>query len=105
GTANVAEAMFEACARRCGGEEFIYCPVDGTSLTVVDREGSKDFGPIGSRAAGKRGLKVMNAMVLSKDGVALGVSSQRWWTRPEQRRGQHRGKLGPSQKEKEHWLA
>jgi hypothetical protein len=97
-------AMFEACARRCAGEAFVYCPVDGTSLTVADRGGSKDFGPIGSRASGSRGLKVMNAMVLSSEGVPLGMSSQQWWTRAEHRRYQHRDELGPEQKETRHWL-
>jgi hypothetical protein len=46
----------------------------------------------------------MNAMVLSADGVPLGISSQRYWTRAEQRRGQHRDKLRPEQKETQHWL-
>ena len=46
----------------------------------------------------------MNAMVLSADGVPLGISSQRYWTRAERRRGQHRDKLRPEQKETQHWL-
>lgn len=101
---DVAGAMFEACARRSADQAYVFCPVDGTSLTLADHEVSKGFGPIGSRASGARGLKVMNAMVLSPDGVALGVSSQRWWTRPERRRRQHRDKLLPEQKETQHWL-
>ena len=100
----VGKAMFEACARRSAGEDFVYCPVDGTSLSLADRERSKGFGPIGSRAGGGRGIKVMNAMVLSADGVPLGISSQRYWTRAERRRGQHRDKLRPEQKETQHWL-
>jgi hypothetical protein len=47
----------------------------------------------------------MNAMVLSPDGVPLGISSQRWWTRSEQRRRQNRDQLRPDQKETQHWLA
>jgi Transposase DNA-binding len=104
-SASVATAMFAACARRCSEEDFVYCPVDGTSVTLSDGEHCKDFGPIGSRAQGARGLKVMNAMVLSAAGVPLGISSQRWWARPERRRKKHRDKLRPEGKETQHWLA
>jgi Transposase DNA-binding len=104
-TASVGSAMFAACARRCCDEDFVYCPIDGTSVTLSDGERSKDFGPIGSRAQGARGLKVMNAMVLSAAGVPLGISSQQWWTRTEHKRDQHRDKLGPEEKETKHWLA
>jgi hypothetical protein len=100
----IGVAIFEAAARRSAGEQYVYCPVDGTSLTLTDHERSKGLGPIGSRASGARGLKVMNAMVLSPAGIPLGVSSQRWWTRPERRRRQHRDTLPPEQKETHHWL-
>jgi len=105
GAYDVATAMFEACVRRCAGQSYVLCPIDGTSLTLTEREGSKGFGPVGSRAEGGRGLKVMNAMVLSADGVPLGLSTQQWWTRSEQRRKKHRDKLKPEQKETQHWLA
>lgn len=100
----VGAAMFEACARRAAGQEFVFCPVDGTSLTLTDGPGTKGFGPIGTREAGARGLKVMNAMVLSPAGVPLGISSQRWWIRPPRRRRKHRDSLRPHQKETQHWL-
>ena len=102
-TAQVGEAVFAACARRCAGEPFVFCPVDGTSLTLTEGQ-DKGFGPIGARAQGSRGVKVVNAMVLSADGVPLGISSQRWWTRPDRRRQQHRDQLRPDQKETQHWL-
>jgi len=101
----IGAAIFEASARRCAGQPYVLCPIDGTSLTLTDREEAKDFGPIGTRAAGSRGIKVMNAMVLSGDGVPLGVSSQQWWTRPKRRRRRHRNALRPDQKETQHWLA
>src|SRR4029077_2894045 len=104
-TGQIGTAIFEACARRCADQPYVLCPIDGTSLTLTDRERVKDFGPIGTRSAGARGLKVMNAMVLSADGVPLGVSSQQWWTRPERRRRRHRDTLRPEQKETQHWLA
>jgi hypothetical protein len=100
----VGAAMFRACARRSTGEEYVFCPVDGTSLTLTDRDKAKGFGPIGTRAQGSRGLKVMNAMVLSAQGVPLGIGAQRWWPRPERRRRKHRDKLPPEQKETQHWV-
>ena len=103
-TTEVAGAVFEACARRSASEPYVFCPIDGTSLTLTDDERMKGFGPIGSRAKGRRGLKVMNAMVLSPQGIALGISAQQWWTRANQRRRAHRDRLTPEQKETHHWL-
>jgi hypothetical protein len=101
---DVGAAIFEACAKRSAGEEYVFCAIDGTSLTLADHEGSKGFGPIGVRAKRGRGLKVMNAMVLTSDGVPLGVSSQQWWARSERRRRKHRDQLRPEQKETRFWL-
>ena len=105
GQEEIGAAIFEACGRRSAGESYVLCPIDGTSLTLTDAEKAKGFGPIGSRREGARGLKVMNAMVLSADGEALGVSSQQWWRRSDIRRRQHRDQLQPDQKETRHWLA
>ena len=105
GSEEIGRAIFEACARRCAGEPYVLCPIDGTSLTLTDDDKSKGFGPIGSRAEGGRGLKVMNAMVLSADGVPIGISSQRWWRRSDARRRQNRDQLRPDEKETRHWLA
>lgn len=104
GANEVGTAMFEACARRSARESFVFCAIDGTSLNLTDYDRSKGFGPVGSRAEGGRGLKVMNAMVLSAEGVPLGVSSQRYWTRADRRRRLHRDKLRPEKKETQHWL-
>jgi hypothetical protein len=104
GPEDVGAAMFESCARRSATEAYVFCPVDGTSLTLADHEQGKGFGPIGVRSKRGRGIKVINAMVLSHKGVALGVSSQRWWTRNERRRRRHRDSLRPEQKETGYWL-
>jgi hypothetical protein len=96
--------MFEACARRSASESLVFCAIDGTSLNLTEYGHSKGFGPVGSRAKGGRGLKVMNAMVLSAAGVPLGVSSQQYWTRAERHRRSHRDKLRPDEKETRHWL-
>jgi hypothetical protein len=101
---DVGAAMFAACAKRSAGEDYVFCPVDGTSLTLADRDGSKGFGPIGVRSRRGRGLKVMNTLVLTSQGVPLGISSQQWWARPERRRQKHRDQLPPEQKETGYWL-
>jgi hypothetical protein len=104
GADEVGTAMFEACGRRSASESFVFCAIDGTSLNLTDYGHRKGFGPVGSRAAGGRGLKVMNAMVLSADGIPLGVSSQRYWTRADRRRHLHRDSLRPEEKETRHWV-
>src|SRR5262249_42859620 len=97
-------AVFEACARRSAREGFVYCPIDGTSLTLADRAGRKDFGPIGTRSNGARGLKAMNAMALSPGGVSLGISSQQWWTRRPRGRRKNRDFVPVAKKETRYWL-
>jgi hypothetical protein len=104
GCYEIAAEMFAACARRSAGEAYVLCPIDGTSLTLTDRNYSKDFGPIGTRSAGARGIKVMNAMVLSPHGVPLGISAQQWWTRPVRTRRKHRDSVRSDQKETQRWL-
>lgn len=104
GPGAVGAAMFEACARRSAREAFVYCAIDGTSLTLTDRERGKDFGPIGTRSQGARGLKAMNAMVLSPGGVPLGMSAQQWWTRRPRQRRKNRDFVPVAKKETQHWL-
>jgi hypothetical protein len=99
----VGAGIFAGCALRSAAYEVVICPVDGTSLTLADRGGRKDFGSIGARNQGARGLKVINAMVLSAEGVPLGIGAQSWWARPRRRRLKHRDQLRPAQKEIGHW--
>lgn len=104
----VADTMFAATARACAGEEVVFCAVDGSSLTLTDRQLSKGFGPIGTRGQGGRGLKVMNALVITTQGVPLGLSAQEWWQRrdvvPAGERKEDRDKRSASQKETQKWL-
>jgi hypothetical protein len=101
--AAVANAMFEAAARRSAEESFVYCPIDGSSLTLADHCGRK-FGPIGVRSKKGRGIKVINAALVSPKGAIIGISSQKLWLRSERRRGRHRNSLRPEQKETGRWL-
>jgi len=99
----LAEAMFAACARRCATEPFVFIPLDGSSLTLTDKEANK-FGAIGTAEGGARGIKVISALCVSPAGVPLGLGSQTWWTRPDAP-AELSYELRPTeQKETRHWL-
>lgn len=74
-------AMGDATATRAAAEVFAYVAVDGASITLTDREKAKDFGRVGNQDS-LRGLKVINALGLSPQGVPLGLFTQVWWARP-----------------------
>src|SRR4051812_46886919 len=46
----IAWASHRACARRVGGAEYAFVPVDGTSLSISDHRRQKGLGVIGARA-------------------------------------------------------
>jgi hypothetical protein len=101
----VGASMLEACAERCAGEEFVFCAVDGSSVTVTDLNDVKDLGSIGTRKQGARGVKVISALAISAKGVPLGLTSQVWWKRtaPPARR-KHRNLRRTEDKEIQRWL-
>jgi hypothetical protein len=83
GVAAILSAMTGQAAEECAGENRVLVPVDGSSVTLVDRDGAKDFGAIGDYAHGARGIKVISALALTESGgVPLGLLSQVYWTRP-----------------------
>lgn len=101
----VGTPMFEACAERCAGEEFVYCAVDGSSVTVTDLNDDKDLGSIGTRKQGARGVKVISALAISAKGVPLGLTSQVWWKRTAPPAKQkHRNLRRTEDKEIQRWL-
>jgi hypothetical protein len=99
----VAKAAFEASARRCATDPFVFCAVDGSSLTLVDRKHVK-FGPLARRDMQGRGLKVMSALAISPQGVPEGITSQAWWARRERRARKKRWARPIEQKETGRWL-
>lgn len=108
GVQAVARPMFAATARACREEEFVFCAVDGSSLTLTDHQRTKGFGPIGTRGQGARGLKVMTALAISAKGVSLGLTAQEWWLRrdkvPVGQRKEDRDKRQASDKETQRWI-
>jgi len=80
---DLADASHRACAMRCMGEEICVVPIDGSSWTFTDRALKKGLGPIGSRAQGAQGVKVMSAYALSLQGIPQGVLAQMLWVRSQ----------------------
>jgi hypothetical protein len=81
--AAIQEAAAKAAVRRVAGQSYALVAVDGTSLGLIDRQRTKDFGAIGAYAEGGRGLKVIHSYILDSRGVPSGIGAQVWWTRPD----------------------
>ena len=108
-------AMGDATAVRAAAEGVAYVAIDGASITLTDRNKSKDFGRVGNQDS-LRGLKVINALGLSPQGVPLGLFTQVWWARPpapirtgskKARRAQKskfKRQRGTEEKETRYWL-
>jgi hypothetical protein len=80
--AAVADAIHQATARGCFGEPFVFVPVDGSSLNLADATGAKGLGAVGARAKNARGLCVMSAIAVKRDGTPVGTCGQAYWARP-----------------------
>jgi hypothetical protein len=108
--AALTAAMGAATARRASGQSFAFVALDGSSLTLTDRLGSKDFGSVGTLNAGARGLKVINGLACNPSGVPLGLLSQVWWSRTEATSQSAKAKSSRNrrrkveEKETRHWL-
>jgi len=97
----IVDAVGRSCVARCMGEPFVYVPIDGTSLTIVDHENSKGFGHVGTYQHGLRGLKVVTALAVSPSGTTIGVAHLEWWNRP--RYGKLSSYRPPAQRESQKW--
>ena len=84
----VAESYFAATVERarCESKPLVYVVVDGSSINLTDARSEKDFGPIGSPNCPARGLKMMNALAVSREGVPLGLVDQLFWARPPRKK-------------------
>jgi hypothetical protein len=108
-------SMGLAASERAAAESFAYVAVDGSSITLTDRDNTKGFGRVGNRDK-SRGLKVINALGLNPQGVGLGLLTQVWWARPaapirtgssKRRRAQKsrsKRQRGPEEKETRYWM-
>jgi hypothetical protein len=99
----VTASMGVATARRCAGLDDVLVLVDGSSVTLTDDKGGKDFGAVGTIGQGARGLKVITALAVNLDGVPLGVLDQQYWVRTK-RQVKPSVKRKVSEKETQRWL-
>lgn len=100
----LAASIAEATLMRIADEGEMFVPVDGSSATLTDKLGTKNFGAVGVNARGARGLKVVNAYGVSMSGVPVGITAQVWWPRKstgKRRRDHQKRKL--ADKETMHW--
>ncbi|MCX5661444.1 MAG: IS4 family transposase [Planctomycetota bacterium] len=100
---DVARSTYRACVERAAGEEFAFVPEDGSSLNITDTAHTKGTGPVGARKSGARGFQVMNLIVVSAEGVPLGLCGQAWWSRGETAATKSRKARSTEDKETKHW--
>ena len=99
-------ATASATARRCAEHEYVYVPVDGSSLVLTDRAKNKPLGSIGKRSFPTRGLKAVNAVAVAPDGRLEGVLDVKFWVRGTRKSKQSRYHRRRSRNtEMRHWTA
>jgi hypothetical protein len=105
----ITRASARAAARRSAEFSFVFVPIDGTALTVVDRTRAKDIGAVGSRNRGARGVQTMTAMVVAPTGTPLGLGDQVFWARrarkrPGGKQGGRKDRRHLASRETRYWL-
>lgn len=99
----LVDSIAAATAARAADLDFVYVPVDGTSLSLADRRGRHGFGSVGPRDLGGSGLKVVNAIAVSPAGVTLGNTAMEWWARSTTPMGRSSNRA-PQNRESRYWL-
>ena len=94
----IVKAMRFAVVERCADEEFVFVAIDGSSVHLADHLRMKDYGSIGSRKKGGRGLKVTAGLAVSSAGVPIGLTSLNMWARGKKQKV-HRSKRSLMEKE------
>ena len=78
---SVLAAQVRATARLSSQEPYIFVPVDGSSLTVTDRSHAREIGTVGNYSKTGRGLIVVSALAVTREGTPIGLAGQKWWSR------------------------
>lgn len=95
---SILKGMRFAVVERCSNEPFVFLAIDGSSVTLADHFRKKDYGSIGPRKLGARGLKVMAALAVSSEGAPIGLTSLHMWPRGKKNKV-HRNKRALAEKE------
>jgi hypothetical protein len=85
----IVKSMGFAVMEQCSNEPFVFVPMDGSSLTLADHFCKKDYGSIGPRKRGARGLKVMAALAVSSEGTPIGLTALQMWSRGAKNKVHH----------------
>lgn len=99
----ITQSLGRACFSRTDPEDYVFVPVDGSSIKLTDRLEIKGFGSIGSRKSKAQGFKVITALGLDARGTPLGIAHQVWWARQGKKRGQDHQKRKLEDKETARW--
>jgi hypothetical protein len=100
---DIRSAATVATFRRAQATEFLYVPVDSTTVTLASASSEAEFGPVGNRWSREPGVQVMNAIAVDPAGVTIGPVAQVYWTREPHKKVTRteaylRGKKGARQK-------
>ncbi len=108
----IERARGEACARRLASSAISIIPVDQTSIKLPEQRKTTNFGSVGTRSSGARGIQMMTALALDNDGVVAGVLYQYRWLRSDERtpprskgrNGKRKDRRPPEQRESYAWI-
>lgn len=98
----VMRAQAAAAVRRVRHLACVLVPVDGTDLTLPDHAATKGLGPTADTRHPTRGVLVMTALVVQRDGVDAGLAGQEQWARSDTPVGLDRHQRPRAQKESAH---
>jgi len=98
-----------ATVARCVEWPFVFVPVDGTSVSVVDHTKERDFGRVGTDKKDGRGAKVIDALAVDPEGTPIGWLALTFWARPVEGKtppkGTHAHRARPvEEKETRYWI-
>ncbi len=82
----------------------VFVVVDGSSLSLTDRACTKGFGSVGKRKLPTRGLKVIDTLAVSEQGVPVGLLDLQWWARGAKSRLSRYRRRQRGLTETHHWL-
>jgi hypothetical protein len=104
-SARVSEAVFDAAAAHCAEQTVVFVALDATTLSLTDRKGRRQLGRVGPRFP-TRGLHVMSALAVDRQGAAIGLVEQCWWARTGKVRAKRKRSYDCRYQEKEtrYWV-
>lgn len=106
--AEIERTIARATLSRAANLPFVFVPVDGTSITVVDRTKKRDFGDVGTDKSDARGLKIVDALAVDPEGTVVGWLGLTFWARSPDRKKpstEHARKSRPvEEKETRYWI-